>query len=88
MANGLDAFINWKIFVGKLKRVLEESNIRVLMEETNHRVLRAVGLTQNTILRMNNYLQRRYETDLNLMEDILNVRLCNRRSDCYKYEST
>jgi hypothetical protein len=51
-------------------------------------ILRAVGLTQNTILRMNNYLQRQYETDLNLMEDILNTRLCNCRSDCYKYEST
>jgi phage gp36-like protein len=39
-------------------------------------ILRAVGLTQNTILRMNNYLQRRYETDLKLLEDILKTRVC------------
>jgi len=27
-------------------------------------ILRAVDLTQNTILRMNNYLQRRHETEV------------------------
>ena len=51
-------------------------------------ILRAVGLTQNIYLRMNNYQQRRYESDLKLMQDILNMRLCHCRADCYKHEST
>lgn len=57
------------------------------MEETNRRVLKAVGLTENTIRRMNKCMTKRYENCLELDGGHFEYAF-NCRSDCYKCEST